>query len=368
MRKNCERLGYGLKCPVCDNVNTSLVCLRCGFDGSTNYEKYPTFGAVGKVPSVSALRQDWAQKHPEPVPSPPVPAPEPPRKKPWLAIAACAVTLVLGIGIGAGLGGGKPEPAEPAETVQMQKSWETNILRSDEPVDTDGSRGYTIEEMLQTPVFGSDYRRDQISSVTFLDTLAEQPDDAWDVSEAGNGTVMAWVKPNGARYDLYIGAEDGVWAGKSCMGMFGGYENADHITFGNAFHTENVQNMSWMFFYCDSLTDLNLGDHFDTSNVQNMSWMFDNCASLTDLNLGDHFDTSIVQDMSCMFSCCWDLTELNLGDRFDTSNVQNMAFMFSFCSSLTELNLGDSFVTTNADTKDMFAGCPAGADYQHLLH
>ena len=97
-----------------------MVCPQCGFDGSRDYSAYPALGPVGKVPTVSALRQDWAQKHPGPVPSPPVPAPEPPRKKPWLVIAACAVTLVLGIAIGAGLGGGKPEPAEPAETEQMQ--------------------------------------------------------------------------------------------------------------------------------------------------------------------------------------------------------------------------------------------------------
>ena len=270
-----------------------------------------------------------------------MPAPEPPRKKPWLVIAACAVTLVLGIAIGAGLGGGKPEPAEPAETEQMQKSWETNILRSDEPVDADGDGIYTSEEMLQTPVFGSDYRRDQISSVTFLDTLATQPDDAWDVSEAGNGTVMAWVKPNGDLYDLYIGAEGSISAGESCKGLFCGYKNATRITFGNAFHTENVQDMSHMFRDCSSLTDLNLGDRFDTSNVQDMRSMFSSCRSL------------------------WDLT---LGDRFDTSNVQDMSWMFFNCDSLTDLNLGDSFVTTNAKTFDMFHDCPAGADYQHLLH
>ena len=357
-----------MKCPVCDNVNTSLVCLRCGFDGSTNYEKYPTFGAVGKVPTVSALRQDWAQKHPEPVPSPPVPAPEPPRKKPWLVIAACAVTLALGIAIGAGLGGGKPEPAEPAETVQMQKSWETNILRSDEVRDVNSDGLIDREDASETPVFGSIYRRNEIRSVIFLDTLSAQPDDAWDVSEAGNGTVMAWVKPNGDLYDLYIGAEGSISAGESCKGLFSGYENATRITFGNAFHTENVQDMSSMFEYCDSLTDLTLGDRFDTSNVQDMSSMFNSCSSLTDLTLGDHFDTSNVQNMLCMFGSCRSLTELNLGDRFDTSNVQDMWSMFYDCASLTELNLGDSFVTTNADTTDMFTDCPAGAKYQHLLH
>lgn len=46
-----------MKCPVCDNVNTSMVCPRCGFDSSRDYGKYPTFGPVGRVTSVSGLRE-----------------------------------------------------------------------------------------------------------------------------------------------------------------------------------------------------------------------------------------------------------------------------------------------------------------------
>ena len=104
-RKTIERSEYRVKCPVCDNVNTSLVCLRCGFDSSRDYGKYPTFGAVGKVPTVSALREQWRENPPPPK-----------KKKPWLAIAVCAAIFALGIGIGAGLGGGKAEPTEPVVT------------------------------------------------------------------------------------------------------------------------------------------------------------------------------------------------------------------------------------------------------------
>lgn len=100
-----------MKCPVCDNVNESMVCVRCGFDSSRDYEKYPTFGPVGKGPAVSALRREWGQGDPPP----------PKKKKPWLAIAVCAAIFALGIGIGAGLGGGKAEPTEPGESVQLQE-------------------------------------------------------------------------------------------------------------------------------------------------------------------------------------------------------------------------------------------------------
>lgn len=374
-----------MKCPVCDNVNMSRVCQKCGFDSSRDYEKYPTFGAVGEASAVSALRQEWGKKQPE---EETVIVPVPPelrsKKKSWLTVVACTAMLVLGIGIGVGLGGGK---------VESHKPWETNILRSDEVADADGD-GSINDEANAFSVLGSEYRREQISTVTFLDTLQDMPEDTWDVSEAGNGTVLAWVKPNGELYDLYIGAEGGVSAGRCCESMFAGYANASIITFGDAFHTDGVETMKRMFRSCSSLEVLQLGDHFDTANVQNMRSMFNGCGALTELSLGssfdtsnvqnmyamffecnsltklalgESFDTSNVQDMCAMFFDCTSLTELTLGDRFDTSNVQDMRWMFSNCTSLTELALGDRFDTTNADTSGMFDNCPAGENYRHLL-
>ena len=345
--------------------------------------------------------------------------------------------MVLGIAIGAGIR--KPVPTEPGESMQMQESaettvppettespepWETNILRSDKIPDPDGN-GYWINEAQGSSVFGSDYQRKQITSVTFLDTLADAPANAWDVSEAGDGKVLAWVKTSGTRYaqyDLLIGAEGGVRAGASCEDLFAGYTNVESITFAEAFHTEYTQDMRRMFFACEPLPKLTLGDHFITSNVLNMRAMFDHCTALTELSLGDRFDTSNVLDMRAMFYNCNTLTELSLGDRFDTSNVKDMAtmfqlceslteltlgdhfitsnvknmhwmfshctslteltlgshfdtsnvkdmrWMFSHCTSLTELTLGDRFDTSNAYTTDMFTDCPAGDDYQHLVH
>ena len=191
------------------------------------------------------------------------------------------------------------------------------------------------------------------------------PADAWDVSEAGDGSVMAWVKPNGYRYDLYIGAEGGVSAGKSCSGLFSGYENAIHITFGEAFHTENVQDMKGMFYGCESLSSLDLSS-FDTSNVQDMKQMFYACSDMRSLDLSS-FDTSKVQDMSQMFFYCWQMNSLNL-TSFDTSNVQDMRDMFNDCYHMWGLRLSDRFVTTNADTAGMFQNCPGGDQWGHLLN
>lgn len=34
------------KCPVCEKENSMLLCENCGFDGSCDYEHYPTLGSV----------------------------------------------------------------------------------------------------------------------------------------------------------------------------------------------------------------------------------------------------------------------------------------------------------------------------------
>ena len=51
------------KCPVCDQENNAAtVCPTCGFDGSCDYEHYPTSFAVTGAKSTRALRREWEQK------------------------------------------------------------------------------------------------------------------------------------------------------------------------------------------------------------------------------------------------------------------------------------------------------------------
>lgn len=69
-------------------------------------------------------------------------------------------------------------------------------------------------------VLGSRLFRDQIKSVTFLDTLDNVPSDAWCISEENDGSVMAWVEPNQDMYDLYIAGEGGVCAPENACGLF----------------------------------------------------------------------------------------------------------------------------------------------------
>ena len=347
-----------MKCPVCSGEHPGLVCQRCGFDSSRDYTKYPTFGPVGRVPA---------------------PVKETRRRMPWFTLVACTVTLILGIAIGTGLGGGRPDPTEPVESIQLQTPAETtkpvettepeaivqvHALRSDVPPLND--KGYVdIDQEKTHAVFGSDYRREEIGSVQFLTTLADAPADAWDVSQAGDGSVLAWVVPGGELYDLHIGAEGAILVPEDCHGLFAGYANVRSIDFGTGFRTDQVQTMQEMFDGCEALTNLTLSS-FNTSSVTNMISMFDGCSSLTELALSC-FNTSQVTNMYAMFRGCSSLPELELSS-FDTSSVKYMGEMFEGCSSLRNLDLS-SFNTSNVtEMNSMFTNCPAGDDWQHLIH
>lgn len=209
------------------------------------------------------------------------------------------------------------------------------------------------------PVFGFDgaISREDIVSITFLDSLDRLHGTNRDVSTAQDGSVMAWVDVRGdGMYDLYIGAEGGVEAPENCYGLFMSYINLESISFNGAFHTENTTSMQAMFDHCDRLTKLDVSG-FDTSRVTTMFGMFYECGSLQELDLSG-FDTSNVTDMGFLFCECESLTSLDVSS-FDTSNVTNMRAVFNGCRALEVLDVG-GFDTSRADTmRAMFCNCTA---------
>ena len=122
------------------------------------------------------------------------------------------------------------------------------------------------------------------------------------------------------------------------------------------FDTKNVTNMSHMFTDCYTLTTLDVSN-FDTQNVTEMSGMFWGCAALTTLDVS-HFDTQNVTDMDGMFCNCSALTTLDVSN-FDTKNVTNMSGMFSSCYALNTLDIANFDTQNVTDMNGMFNGCRA---------
>ena len=161
--------------------------------------------------------------------------------------------------------------------------------------------------------------------------------ESWDISEAGDGSVMAYVEDDGtgnSTYKLTIGGKGGIIANESMISYFSYFKYVTSIDL-SALDTSEVTNMSEMFGGCSSLTSLDVSK-FDTSNVTNMSGMFSSCGRLTSLDVSN-FDTSNVINMYGMFAFCSSLTSLDVSN-FDTSKVTEMVTMFCECPAWDKID------------------------------
>ena len=139
---------------------------------------------------------------------------------------------------------------------------------------------------------------------------------------------------------------------KSFFELLTGLETIKDLKYLN---TENVTDMSRMFWACYALTSLDLSN-FNTTNVTNMREMFYNCKKLTSLDLSN-FTTTNVTNMGGMFSSCSALTSLDLSN-FYTKVVWWMDNMFNGCSALTTIYASDKFVTDYVHYGgNVFKGC-----------
>ena len=289
---------------------------------------------AGDVPKTEPVRPEVRNLQP--------PKPDPGRPLPkWLIPGIAAAVAVIALIISVGSGGNKSTPAFSVKAPAAQTVATEPVPTVPMEVHTMAAADYVYtSDPSATPFWGQErYMRKDVKTVTFQSSLQNAPANSWDVSEAGDRSVLAWMD-NG---DLYVAADGAIAPNSDASWLFQNFVNLKTIDFGNCFVTSNVTRTNGMFNGCSSLTSLDLSG-FDTSNVTYMGWMFGSCASLTSLDLTS-FDTSSVTDMGSMFDDCMSLPHLNL-TSFDTSKVTDMAFMFSGCNSLTRLDLSN-FDTSN---------------------
>ena len=146
-----------------------------------------------------------------------------------------------------------------------------------------------------------------------------------------------------------------TYAPTSLKGFFAWLTNLETIKDLKYLNTEQVTDMSNMFYGCSALTSLDLSN-FNTAKVRDMSYMFYRCSALSSLDLSN-FNTAIVSDMSLMFGGCSVLSSLDLSN-FYTKEVRDMSYMFSRCSALTTIYASDKFVTSKVQSGiSMFSAC-----------
>ena len=297
---------------------------------------------VRDVPKTEPVRPETRNLQP--------PKPDPGRPLPkWLVPGIAAAVAVIALIISVGSGEKKSTTASSVKAPAAQTVATEPVPTVPMEVHTMAAADYAFDE--DAFFWGQErYMCKDVKALAFQSSLQNVPSSAWDVSEAGDGSVLAWMD-NG---DLYVAADGAIAPNSNASWLFHKFVNLKTINFGNCFVTSSVTRMSGMFDGCSSLISLDLSG-FDTSSVTGMYAMFFGCSNLISLDLTG-FDTSSVTDMDSMFSGCSNLTALDL-TSFDTSSVTTMESMFYECESLVSLNL-TNFDTSSVTRMDfMFEKC-----------
>lgn len=236
-------------------------------------------------------------------------------RKKWLIPVAAAAVVVI---ILASMFFGKKEPdsstyeAAVSKISVLPEREKTNVMAVAEDL-----RKIDPDKCAEQYFWGqTDNQRQDVETVSFQNTLNGVPQDAWDVSEGKDGSVLAWMDGS----DLHVAAEGSVAPNQDASWLFSYFVNLTRIDFGNCFDTSNVTDMSYMFHECEKLTNLDLS-RFNTGNVTDMNAMFKKCSSLTNLDLSS-FDTGNVAGMDEAFSGCEQLDDLIATDEKILSEYQ----------------------------------------------
>lgn len=142
----------------------------------------------------------------------------------------------------------------------------------------------------------------------------------------------------------------------SCKEWFNHCANLKEIKGIEYLNTENVTDMSHMFYGCTILPEIDL-THFNTAKVQDMSYMFYGCTTLTSLDFSS-FNTEKVTASEGMFTMCWSLTKLDLCN-FNPKSLTNSRHMFNACYSLQSIYASDWSSASITESTSMFEACPS---------
>lgn len=102
-------------------------------------------------------------------------------------------------------------------------------------------------------VFGRKIDRKRIVTVYFRNKKESIGEDAWDVSEKQNGSIMAWTKEAAGLLDLYIATNGMIMANRNCNYLFSDYGSQEHIYGLEYLKADQTQEMFGMFKDCNNL-------------------------------------------------------------------------------------------------------------------
>ena len=193
----------------------------------------------------------------------------------------------------------------------------------------------------------------------------QHPGMATDISEAGNGSVMAVVNDQ----DAVVYSEGGTLAPEGCALLFAATKYSNNLPVSGEYKAtsmdlrgldiKNTTDISNMFNGCIHLQSLDVST-WDTSNVTNMEATFHYCTALRSLDL-TNFDTSNVTNLWCTFKYMTNLETVDLSS-FDTDKVTKIGMTFMF-----DPNLKTVYCHTQEDAKKLKTNSDASSSVQFIV-
>ena len=158
-------------------------------------------------------------------------------------------------------------------------------------------RDLNIKQISSTDrtAFRSDTYRENIKTITLNDSISAPSGviESWDISETGNGGVMAYIVQNAndnTKYDLYIQGNGRLYSNKDSSYLFGGLTSLETINNLNKLTTTKTTNMSNMFNGDTNLAIIDLSN-FNMSKVTNTTDMLNGTTSLINLTTPKTYPT-----------------------------------------------------------------------------
>jgi len=197
----------------------------------------------------------------------------------------------------------------------------------------------------------------KVTSVTFgLNKDYGNITDSYDGVLAGveqDVPVYAYYVPNGSNYDVYLLANDEIYAPKNSKQLFSGMSSLTEVDTSNL-DVSRVEDMYGMFLNCKVLKTLDVSD-WDTSNVVSTSGMFANCHEISGLDTSG-WDLSNNTTTYFMFQKCYKLDSLD-ASNWGMESLTTMEGTFAYCEGLTELDLSGWDVSNVTSMLDTFKYC-----------
>ena len=132
-------------------------------------------------------------------------------------------------------------------------------------------------------------------------------------------------------------------------------------------NTSKVTNFSNLFWGCSSLTDINSIKYWDVSNVADFSYLFTGCSSLINLSPLENWNVKNGVDFSYMFCRCLNLINISHLRNWNVSKGKNFSYMFSGCFLLSNLSPIANWNIMNARKfEGIFSQCKSLSDFEQL--